>query len=721
MSNDLAPDTSQGGATPSGRAAFDDLERVLERTSDGGYQAQTVYVDGNPIATAVPFQEPLVWAPLPAEVMVRLSRFAYVHRVGHAVRLETPLSVIYLDFHDARATGIIGALAFDQTPAQVADQVGLPVDAVCKVLGLMRAMHAADPIVESRDSSEPIAAVMRWAAAGGIPGAWWTPQVEHALTELPLSDLGDSFELLWELHHSLTEEGQAPRADISLSLRDERGPVSQHAYREFDLQEDGAVFMGYFFRPDPANSPDAVTMDVGHQLAAHGHPVDWSAESSAAQLIDLLGAPNWVGITPAREGVRLVLPVSDPALLPAISDILLNAGIAADVVARLGLFATIIGQNATRLAVDVVGDGLGPRVGFEISGDETIALVPGLLDSLGVSASVITQLEATAREPLARFRSEFIPGVQTDEHSRLVSHVKVGFEPDGDVSVKTYIAFRNMPLAVGGRSVEDIDVPPTWEFHDLLFHARTRNGRVRERLGGTARFSVIPDLTEFPTTPLPGDIVLPPTDVAAIVESDRPFGAVMRARVSDRDWLGPEIPLSKLSELLARVMEVIPRDVDLGGAAQSFDGQPYPSGGGIYETDIVVLAHRVTGLEPGAYLYRRGSHSLRQLKGDIADFDALLFGAAEAAVQGMTRPQALLILAARFPDLAVKYQGIAYALMMKHVGVLQATIAYTAVAMGLGAVALGTGDSEAFARATGLDYYTQGSIGEIAISEPPRA
>ena len=33
----------------------------------------------------------------------------------------------------------------------------------------------------------------------------------------------------------------------------------------------------------------------------------------------------------------------------------------------------------------------------------------------------------------------------------------------------------------------------------------------------------------------------------------------------------------------------------------------------------------------------------------------------------------------------------------------QATIAYTATAMGLGAVPIGTGDSDAFATATGLD------------------
>ena len=332
-------------------------------------------------------------------------------------------------------------------------------------------------------------------------------------------------------------------------------------------------------------------------------------------------------------------------------------------------------------------------------------------------AARVDELITTAREVT---RLEHAPGVVTDEHSTSISHVKVGFEADGKLSVKTYLAFRNMPLAVGGRSVEDVDVPPTWEFHDLLFHSRSRNGRVREKLGGTARFSIVPQPITYFAEPMPGDIALPDIDLASTVQSDRPFGEVLRIRESDRDWSGPEIPLARLGELLGRVMEVIPREMEFGNDVQHFDGQPYPSGGAIYEVDVVVVAHRVSDLEQGAYLYRRGAHALEPLHGEAADLDSLLFAATEATGSGMTRPQALLVLAARFPDLAVKYQGIAYALMLKHVGVLQATIAYTAVAMGLGAVPIGTGDSDAFARATGLDYYAQGSIGEIAISEPPR-
>ncbi|HEY7822605.1 MAG TPA: SagB family peptide dehydrogenase, partial [Acidimicrobiia bacterium] len=492
-------------------------------------------------------------------------------------------------------------------------------------------------------------------------------------------------------------------------------------FREYDLREDGSVLMGQFFTPEPlvGLDPDERVGELSAQLSSRGQVVEWSDAGPVAQLLEALGTPLWVGITPEREGVRLVLPVRDAAALSNVETILAAHGISPEVVARLGLFAPVVGGPGIRLAVDAVEDSLGSRVGFEITGQRALRLVPGLLDALGISGDVVADVEAVALDAEDKVRIDHIPGVQTDEHSRSISHVKVTFEASGDVSVKTYVAFRNMPLAVGGRSVEDVEIPPTWEFHDLLFHSRSRNGRVRDKLGGTARFSIVPEMATFSAQPMPGDVLLPPVDVAEEVASDVPFGQVLRSRVSDRDWSGPEVPMERLSKLLARVMEVIPREVDFEGLINTFDGQPYPSGGGIYEVDVVVVAHRVSGLEPGAYLYRRGAHSLEPLEGDAADIDQLLFGAAEATGNGVVRPQALLVLAARFPDLAVKYQGIAYALMLKHVGVLQATIAYTAAAMGLGAVPIGTGDSDAFARASGLDYYVHGSIGEIAISEPP--
>ena len=267
-----------------------------------------------------------------------------------------------------------------------------------------------------------------------------------------------------------------------------------------------------------------------------------------------------------------------------------------------------------------------------------------------------------------------------------------------------------------GKSVEDELIPRSWEFHDLLFHTKTRNGRVRGKLGGTIRFTLMPHPAEPSTQPVPGDILLPTVDIPALIAADPPFGKVLEERKSIRAWDGAELPVAQVSELLARVMHLVPRSDEVGGQVIERSGRVYPSGGALYEIDIVLFANRVAGLAPGAYLYRQGSHSLGALTGDIAKQERVLFAASEATGAGMSRPQALIVLAARFPDIATKYEGIAYSLMLKHVGVMMATIQFSATAMGIGSVPLGTGDSDAFALATGLDYYTQGSIGEIAIS-----
>jgi SagB-type dehydrogenase family enzyme len=62
---------------------------------------------------------------------------------------------------------------------------------------------------------------------------------------------------------------------------------------------------------------------------------------------------------------------------------------------------------------------------------------------------------------------------------------------------------------------------------------------------------------------------------------------------------------------------------------------------------------------------------------------------------------------------------MAYALVLKHVGVLCQTMYLVATAMGLAPCALGTGDSDLFAYATGLDYVAESSVGEFALGSRP--
>jgi len=264
---------------------------------------------------------------------------------------------------------------------------------------------------------------------------------------------------------------------------------------------------------------------------------------------------------------------------------------------------------------------------------------------------------------------------------------------------------------------EDEAIPQTWEFHDLLFHERTRRPRTGS-INQTPRFGIVPEHQEPDWQAHPGDVLLPAVDLDAAIATDAPYGQVIRERVSMRDFRGPELPLARLAELLARSLGPIRRDGMPGLSAEHVWTRPYASAGALYETDVVVVAHRVTGLTQGAYLYRPGARALRPLEGSASSVDALLFDASQGCGAGIHRPQALLILAARFPDLAIKYDGIAYSLMLKNAGWIQATIQGAATAMGLGAVPLGCGDVTVFAEATGLDRYRHGSIGEIAISVP---
>ena len=93
----------------------------------------------------------------------------------------------------------------------------------------------------------------------------------------------------------------------------------------------------------------------------------------------------------------------------------------------------------------------------------------------------------------------------------------------------------------------------------------------------------------------------------------------------------------------------------------------------------------------------------------------LLQDAAESTSTPLIEIQILVILAARVPRLAWKYESIAYSLILKHVGVIFQSMYLAATAMGLAPCAIGGGDSDRFARATGLDYFTESSVGEFLL------
>jgi len=79
------------------------------------------------------------------------------------------------------------------------------------------------------------------------------------------------------------------------------------------------------------------------------------------------------------------------------------------------------------------------------------------------------------------------------------------------------------------------------------------------------------------------------------------------------------------------------------------------------------------------------------------------------------KPQILITIAARFGRMSWKYSSIAYALILKDVGVLTQTLYLMATDMGLGGCAIGTTNIDLFAKMTGIEFHIEGPVGQFAI------
>ena len=78
----------------------------------------------------------------------------------------------------------------------------------------------------------------------------------------------------------------------------------------------------------------------------------------------------------------------------------------------------------------------------------------------------------------------------------------------------------------------------------------------------------------------------------------------------------------------------------------------------------------------------------------------------------------VVTIAARFGRISWKYSAIAYALILKDVGVLMQSFYLMAVEMGLGGCAIGTGNIDLFARMTGIEFHIEGPVGQFVLGRP---
>ncbi|MDQ5910606.1 MAG: SagB family peptide dehydrogenase [Pseudomonadota bacterium] len=272
------------------------------------------------------------------------------------------------------------------------------------------------------------------------------------------------------------------------------------------------------------------------------------------------------------------------------------------------------------------------------------------------------------------------------------------------------------PCDSQGQIPEDVDPAlRQWEYHDLLFHARSRMGRHDYPVGGTFRF--VDQLPHAPAIkPASGGSRFPlpkPNHTAPGPD----FFAVVEARRSIRSSGDTPLNLEQLGTLLwhtARVQTHRPAHPDDPRQYEATT-RPVAGGGAMHELELYLTVTRCAGLEPALYRYDPLAHQLEWISTPGPDTQALVNDAMRAA-QLTTPPDVLITLAARFGRMSWKYQGMAYAAILKHVGVLYQQLYLVATALGLAPCAIGAGNADRFAAAAGTHYYEETSVGEFVLS-----
>jgi SagB-type dehydrogenase family enzyme len=259
-----------------------------------------------------------------------------------------------------------------------------------------------------------------------------------------------------------------------------------------------------------------------------------------------------------------------------------------------------------------------------------------------------------------------------------------------------------------------------WDFHDLLFHTRSTEGRQANPIGGLYLYAGVAPALPAVRPRWPGKKIDLRKFSSAHSEPISPVAKLLHERHSIRSFDDQQpVTLAELSRFLdktARVRSTWRSRVDLGhgGPMVAYAVRPYPSAGASYALELYLAVDKCTGLARGFYHYDAGGHALVPIGARTHELEALLTGA-KFAMDAPAAPQILITIAARFGRISWKYSALAYALVLKDVGVLTQTLYLMATDMGLGGCAIGSANIDLFAKMTGLEFHVEGPVGQFAL------
>jgi SagB-type dehydrogenase family enzyme len=255
-----------------------------------------------------------------------------------------------------------------------------------------------------------------------------------------------------------------------------------------------------------------------------------------------------------------------------------------------------------------------------------------------------------------------------------------------------------------------------WDFHDLLFHTRSTEGRHANPLGGLYLHAGVLPVPRAIRPSWPGKQI----DLRNLSAAQSGVAKLLRERHSIRSFDDRRpITLAELARLLDGTARVVSKRTSKVGLSEDspeveYTVRPYPSAGASYELELYLAVHRCEGLAGGFYHYDAGQHALVLIETRPDDLQALLTGAS-FAMDAPVAPQVLVTIAARFDRVSWKYSSLAYALIQKDVGVMLQALYLMTADIGLGGCAIGTANIDLFAKMTGIKFHVEGPVGQFAL------
>ncbi|MBD2677099.1 MULTISPECIES: PatA/PatG family cyanobactin maturation protease [Nostoc] len=338
--------------------------------------------------------------------------------------------------------------------------------------------------------------------------------------------------------------------------------------------------------------------------------------------------------------------------------------------------------------------------------------------------------------PLSKFRIKLLDWRASALLAQLAQPQTLeSLTPPPYLGPETAYQFLKLLFAAGFLTAES--EPPAlqlWDFHNLVFHSRSRSGHHDYPLID----NIIDRWLDFPVVkpPMSDQIVpLPQPNLGALMYNDATLTEAIESRKSVREYDDNyPIAIEQLSELLyrtARVKELLEAeewfgdfwrknpdhklDFDYGKLSK----RPYPSSGAMYELEIYLVVQHCRGLNLGVYHYDPLNHQLEQLM-ESKDNIINLLGYSWMGEVLSPRPQIILVITARFGRIFRRYRAMAYAAVLKNVGILYQNFYLVATNMGLAPCAIGSGNSDTFGRLIGLDYLEESVVGEFALGSLPK-